>query len=267
MGDIDPTAQAQDYTPRQPTLVDAVLDARRIADAQMRSNPLRNAKIDDGRMEWRGNYAGGVGSSFLWIGEFSPNDRILNKPQRGFILTRDDSKHSPAFWMYDPFPDPAKPLRQLIRISDADGASLLIESREGGVQFPWTVIPMYDAQSDNVGNGTTYRSAINASNGSLRTLFRGAGPMTGGRVRCKMEMTTTAGQTLLMLIKITFSDNTVYTSPGLSVASVGFPSFDLDLRSLGKAGMGFTAEVQSGVSVGGLNFTWLYMIEFSIYGA
>src|ERR1700742_3783786 len=146
MVDVDPYAQLQQLTPRPSNLVNAIDETRRALDASIRSNPLLNATVDSGLMIWRGNYAGlgGINDSFLWIGEVTPQDVFLNKRQRGFFVTRDDPRHAPAFWVYDPAPSPSG-LRQMVHISDSDGATILDEARGGGTRFPFGQVNLYPA--------------------------------------------------------------------------------------------------------------------------
>lgn len=54
MGDINPTAHGQSFTPRQTSLVDAFAEHKRVLTAIMQTNPLRNAVIDDGDLTIRG---------------------------------------------------------------------------------------------------------------------------------------------------------------------------------------------------------------------
>ena len=138
------------YTPRNLSLIDAVSAAKRTADAILRNNPLINAIIPGGVMSWIGNYTYTSGDKirFLYIGEFFPADVNLGGiPQKGFVLTRDDSRqgNTYAFALYDH--DPAgvhggAGLRQTIHFNSGDGHGLWFEARAGGQEWPQVAIPM-----------------------------------------------------------------------------------------------------------------------------
>lgn len=138
MPDLNPEAQAQQLTPRRADLVDALSEVRRVSDATVKANPLRNAVVDDGLMRWRGNYGG----DFMWVGEFTPEDPVLDKPQRGVILRRDDPSGTDILRAYDPNPDPSGPLRQRLIMLDANGNTLLQEGDLGGLVFPQSAVPL-----------------------------------------------------------------------------------------------------------------------------
>jgi hypothetical protein len=154
MGDLDPTARAAQFAPRNTNLVDAVAETRRIADQIMRSNPLKDAKIDSGLTEWRGNYGG----SLVWIGEITPVDQNLFDPygnlkkQRALVVQRDDPGQQFAITMYDGNPQAGVPLRQTLTISDGTGHRIMQESfLQLGRRFPDKAIPMYSKQSIDTG--------------------------------------------------------------------------------------------------------------------
>lgn len=187
MADIDPYAQLQQLTPRGASVVDAIADARRVIDASIRTNPLTNAHVDEGLMVWRGNYAGqgGIKDSYLWIGEVTPADVFLNRQQRAFLVTRDDPRHAPAFWMYDPFPD-EQGLRQVIRIQDSDGAAILIEDRAGGLSFPFGQVNLYPTAFiiDAAGPAVTSPAfKIPHTSGGSVLVWEGYGPMMGSQLK------------------------------------------------------------------------------------
>lgn len=187
MADIDPFSQIQQYTPRQSDLVDAVAESRRAIDAAIRSNPLRNAVIDDGLMRWRGNYTGGINASYLWIGEIFPVDAVLGKMQRAFVLSRDDNVRARALWMYDPFAESAnpvsQPLRQLVSMHDADNYPMVVEGRYGGLRFPHTQIALYPVRNLFGGGPVPYLHAQNQTVvGQVNLLYRGMGSMSGSRI-------------------------------------------------------------------------------------
>lgn len=140
MVDINPAAWTQQFTPRSPDLVDAVAEVRRIAEQQMRSNPLANGIVPYGLTRWRGNY----NTDFAWFGEFFPMDPNLDKPQRGISFVRDDPQGNSAFSLYDPSPEEGVPLRQRLAMTDADDRRLLHEGQhDGGWAFPRYPVVVY----------------------------------------------------------------------------------------------------------------------------
>lgn len=142
MVDINPASWTQQFTPRSPDLVDAVAEVRRIAEQQMRSNPLANGIVPYGLTRWRGNYGGDL----VWFGEFQPNDLNLDKPQRGISFVRDDTQRNSALSLYDPTPEEGVPLRQRLALGDADGRTLLAEGQhDGGRAFPRYPVVVYPA--------------------------------------------------------------------------------------------------------------------------
>lgn len=169
MVDINPAETISKYTPRATTIVDAVAETKRIADQQMRSNPLKNARIDSGLTRWVGNYDGDL----VWIGEFLPYDANLTdaygnpKPQRGVSIVRDDPQHSSAFVMYDWNPQPGVPLRQKIAMHDADGRRLLVEGDFGGRNYPDKAIPMYPRISIDSGGNATSAELVWSGEGNI----------------------------------------------------------------------------------------------------
>jgi hypothetical protein len=270
MGEVNPYGQAQQFTPRDTNIVDAIAETKRITDAALRSNPLRNARVDDGLMQWRGNYSGGVANSgaFLWVGEFSPIDGVLGKSQRGFVLTRDDPKHAAALWMYDPAGSTAnpisQPLRQRIFMRDADNRPFLEEGVKGGASFPWCAIPLFPAQSDSPGS-LAYRHAINGANGTFRTLWQGRAPMVGPFLKWHAFVTGTAGQVLAVRVVLTWSDGSTYTSSGLT-GTVAHLDQVLDFSGQGKVGQGVNVELQGGIVSGPADFNWIYPTECNSFG-
>lgn len=186
MVDIDPTEDAGKYIPREPTLVDAVAEAKRIADQALRANPLENARIASGLTRWVGNY----GQDFAWFGEFYPADKNqfrpdgTNKPQRGISFVRDDPQHNIAFAMYDPFTAAGTPLRQRIYMYDADGKPLLTEGFHGGRRFPDAPIVLYQRETiDPAGVQLTTDVVVFSGEGNLigtRLLMSAAWGAAGG---------------------------------------------------------------------------------------
>jgi len=266
MADIDPYSQIQQLTPRPTSIVDAIAESKRIAEAIMRSNPLRNARVDDGLMVWRGNYAGsgGLADSYLWIGEFSPRDAALDKQQRGFLLTRDDPKHAAALWMYDPFADsrgPGNPLRQTLQMKDADGAQIMSEAQGGGTAFPFGIVPLYGTASSyyliRTDAGATLKQlpvfGSYRVTGGQRTYYEGYGAMTGHRLRTYLFGNSTSTGVFGVHIQVSFDDGSAtFFSGRIDCAAGGSADFlwDLDFAGQGKVGkrvhVRVVAEILSG---------------------
>lgn len=263
MADIDPYGQIQQYTPRTPNLVDAVAEAKRVSDAILRANPLTDATIDDGRMTWRGNYAtglsaGDIRSSLLWIGEFSPNDAVLNKPQRGFALTRDDPNHQPAFWLYDPFADtrtPSNPVKQVLRMNDNSGGTVMSEGQKGGLQFPYGVIPLYGTafnyQNVRTDSGTTLEllpilPPFVVMPSGPRTYWEGYGPMVGHKVRFYgFGQSTSGGGSYQMHMEVDFSDGQApFVTPNLVMPANSSREFFIEADLAGQNKVGKEAHVR-----------------------
>lgn len=262
MVDIDPYGQIQQLTPRGASIVDAVADAKRVIDAAVRTNPLTNARVDTGLMVWRGNYAGtgGIFDSYLWIGEVGPNDVFLNKPQRGFFVTRDDPRHAPAFWMYDWNPQPTG-LRQTIGISDSDNRPLLRESRNGGAEFPYGQVALYQASLVLIG-GVPIMSPAFPINASARLLWIGYGPMTGSKLKMWLSaLSFPAGVGAFdMYAKVYWDgdDGGSFTGPSFHVNDNTNTSvfWDFDFGGQGKVGREVHVEIWAIRS--GTSGTWNY---------
>lgn len=285
MGDIDPYAQLQEYTPRSTNIVDAIAETKRITEAALRSNPLRNAIIDDGLMKWRGNYAGGLNGAFLWIGEFFPRDGLLNKPQRGFLLTRDDPKHARVLWVYDDQAEATnpidKPLRQQMTMHDADDAPILRESRKGGVQFPWSHIPLYPIVADFyevgvAGGGTEFLPVIPAvsciNSGSNRDLFTGYGPMVGHKIKCSgYGVSIGGGPSIGVTLKLSWNNPaaTTFTAPEIVVPAGDsvYLFWDLDFAGQGLIGYEVGATIMGRVISGTYKWSFVYPFQCISYGS
>jgi hypothetical protein len=290
MADVDPFAQAQQYTPRQTDVVDAIFETKRVTEAALRANPLRNARVDDGLMVWRGNYAGqgGISDSYLWIGEVSPNDGVLNKQQRGFFLTRDDPKHAPALWMYDPSAESAnpinKPLRQKIYIKDADDRPIMVESDKGGTEFPYGQVPLYGARVDNyvnvrVDSGTAMKfiPALGPNvvrGGGMYTMFRGYGPMVGNRLKAWLFGFTSSGSAVGgsfgLHLRLNWNDNSAEFNSGRITcpANGGSASFfwDIDFAGQNKVGTEVNVQVMCELLSGSDEWAYAYPIMCYSYG-
>jgi hypothetical protein len=145
MVDINPGDSVAKFSPRQPTLVDAVAETKRVSDQLMRSNPMENAVVTKGLTTFVGNYGG----DFAWFGEFYPADANLTddfggpEPQRGVVIQRDDPQQNFAYVMYDPHPQAGVPLRQRVAMYDADGRRTWMEGDTGGQHWPRHHIPVY----------------------------------------------------------------------------------------------------------------------------
>lgn len=139
------------YTPSPVDITATVNSLKQVVGGLLVSNPLQNAVTTSGLMQWIGNY----GQYFLWIGEFFPGDPNFTqpngspKPQRGFVLRRDDQQQNFAIEMYDYDPYVGGPLRQKLQIKDADGRNMLIEGESGGIAWPRLPIPMGDIGYSN----------------------------------------------------------------------------------------------------------------------
>lgn len=271
MGDVNPYGQTQQYTPRSTDIVDAVAESKRVVDAALRSNPLRNAKIDDGLMQWRGNYAGGVSNSgtYLWIGEFYPLDNVMNKPQRGFLLSRDDPSHARVLWMYDPYANQTNPvntpLRQLMSMHDADDNPIMRESRTGGLAFPHGRAPLLpmEQQFVDVGGGDFLplaNATVATGSGEVTRLYSGSGSMTGHKVFVHGWSTNTGGIAYGIHCVVTFSGGFAYTSPRQDYSGAVNWSFDFDFKPNDVVGQEFTVDIfGSGIGGGMGTNGWIYI--------
>lgn len=288
MADIDPYGQIQQYTPRITTIVDAIAENKRVTEAAIRSNPLRNARVDDGLMVWRGNYAGqgGISDSYLWIGEIYPRDGVLNKAQRGFFITRDDPKHARAFWMYDEAGEAASPsgppLRQLISMHDADDRPLLREARNGGTEFPYGMIPLYGTRDSyyNVrvdAAGTMKFLPLLGPNvvraGGPYTMFRGYGPMVGNRVKVWLHGFSSTGSAVGgswgLYLKINWNNNSPeFVSGRIDCPAGGSQTFfwDIDFRGQNKVGTEVNIQVVAEMLSGSDEWCYAYPQTAFSYG-
>lgn len=251
MVDVNPYGQIQKFSGRQADLVDAIAEQKRVVDAVTRANPLIDAWVDRGLMRWRGNYAAN-NESFLWIGEFHPQDNVLGKEQRGFVLSRDDPKHATALWMYDPNAEAASPsgppLRQRIFMNDADNRPIMREAAFGGVSFPTGPIPLmpfadtrFIRLATGAGAGDTLNSRYvpvpneHATTGGNRIkLYEGTGPMTGPWIRILgwmqgLKMNDAASVGIGVDVTISWDDGSVYNSVRQDVTDAG-AYFDFTLN-------------------------------------
>lgn len=283
MADIDPYAQLATtaLTPRSPNLVDAVAETARIAESQLRANPLYNAKIDGGLMVWRGNYAGsgGIQDSLLWIGEFNPKDGSKNKPQRGFALTRDDPNHGWAFYMYDPQGESrsgSDPLRQRIFMRDADNKQVVSEARSGGLAWPWGQIPLYPSnqtfQSVRTDSGTTIKNVPigpGVVSGGVNNYFKGYGPMTGHKLKVFLNGWSSGGATFQFRFRALFFDNQADYTSSWQVVNAGQSidkAWDIDFAGQDKVGRTVHIIVEAQVTAGTAEWCILTPVHCYSYG-
>jgi hypothetical protein len=285
MADIDPYAQlaVTQLTPRSPNLVDQVSEAKRIAEAILRANPLYNARVDGGLMVWRGNYAGtgGINDSYLWIGEVTPMDLNLNKTQRGVFITRDDPKHARVLWVYDSSPEAGVPLRQTMTMHDADDRPLLREGNGGGAAWPYGMIPLYpqNAKFETVKNSAGVNEPMpllaaqsSATSSSFENIWEGRGPQVGNRVKFEGAIiTTSSGPTIEGRVVFTWDDplNTVYTSPVVSVPSFNFFThyLEIDTRAIfpDRYLVGYEVQVQWQGRTAAGSYKWSFMYPHFCY--
>lgn len=283
MVDIDPYAQLATtaLTPRSPNLVDAIAETTRIAEAQMRANPLYNAKIDGGLMVWRGNYAGsgGIQDSLLWIGEFAPNDATKNKGQRGFALTRDDPNHGWAFYMYDPqgeSRDGSNPLRQRVFMRDADNKQIMSEARGGGLAWPWGQVPLYPSnqafQSVRTDAGTTIKViplGPGVVSGGVNNYFKGYGPMIGHKLKVFLNGWSTAAAVFQVRFRALFFDNQADYVSTWQVINGGQSidmTWDIDFAGQDKVGRTVHVIVEAQVTSGTAEWCILTPVHCYSYG-
>lgn len=287
MADIDPYAQlaVTQLTPRSPNLVDQVSEARRVTEAIMRANPLYNARVDGGLMVWRGNYAGGGGitDSYLWIGEVTPRDLNLNKPQRGMFITRDDPNHARVLWVYDASPVAGEPLRQTLTMHDADDRPLLREGNSGGTEWPFASIIMYPAntKSQVLKNDAGASEAFpilgaenSVINSGYETAWHGFGPMVGPILKFYGLIVTTSGGPTIearYIVRWNDAENTTWTSPVVSVGPfVAFNHFLIlnTKEALGKNLVGYECQIewQGRVASGSYKWSYFYPKTYVSYG-
>lgn len=225
MVDIDPTDIAPKYVPRETNLVDAVAAAKRIADQSMRANPLKNAKIDSGLTQWRGNYGG----SLVWIGEIYPADQNQfdqygnNKPQRGFVLQRDDPSQSFAILMYDFDQDAGQPLKQRLQFFDVNGRRMYADGVNGGRAFPDTPVVLYQRETIDP-NGVVSPSDV--------VVFSGEGNLTGTRLRMAAAWGTAGGTpNWSTYLRVSGGGVTINTATGTGSGGSNIV-WDLDIKTI-----------------------------------
>lgn len=206
-------------------MVDAIAEARRIADQTMRNNPLVNAVIDRGLTRFRGNYGG----DFIWFGEFFPADKNLtddfgnDMPQRGVSITRDDPSHNQVFALYDFDQRIGEALRQRIYMRDADGQSFILEGFNGGRAWPDAPLVLYQRESfENPAATWT----------SDRVAYSGEGDLTGTLVDLTAAYTTTVGtDTISSFLRLSGGGVTINTPTTALVGSQNI-SLTVDVKTI-----------------------------------
>lgn len=224
MVDIDPYQTINTHAPRETNLVDAVAATRRIADQQMRSNPLKDARIDSGLTRWVGNY----GVSLVWIGEITPLDQNLTdaygnlKRQRALVVQRDDPGGHFALTMYDPSPSPGVPLQQILTLSDVNGKRMYQDSSDGGLAFPDRPIPLYPRTSIDPGLTNTVDDVV----------WSGSGNITGSQVQFFGGWAVGGTVTVTTFVRVTGVGGTVVNSPTLVLAGANSMAQTIDISAI-----------------------------------
>lgn len=211
----------QYFAPTPPSDTSILQDTKRIADQILRSNPLRNARVDGGLTRWDGAYGG----EFAWIGEFLPGDPNRDgAPQRGISFVRDDPEQATAFAMYDPNPHPSRPLRQRVFMNDADGRRLLHEGDSGGLGYPYFPIMLFRADSGGY---------VETGDTTDRLIFTGRTAVMGRHVEVVGFGTSFAGESGLVFIKVTGDGGAFVFSPQFNYTGVGGFTLTADLGASG----------------------------------
>lgn len=212
------------YAPRDQTVVDVIMAARRAIDEMTRSNPLQSAVVSSGLIKWLGNYPN-AGSSdpinFLWIGEFLPADPDMGgAAQRGFSLVRDDSRGGiSALAMYDPSPDAAgSNLRQVLIMTSGDGVRMFEESRDGGQRWPEETMWL-----GPIGDDTNLWPG--AASATFATLWEGRGSLVGNRLKYRVFCANGAGTSGEYRMRVSLASGDV-TGPTHTLGSGAQNVFD-----------------------------------------
>lgn len=184
----------EQYTPRDLSALDALLAAKRTADAILRNNPLTDAVVSHGLMKWIGNHANIFGSgnvNFFWVGEFLPADPTMGgRPQCGVAMWRDDSTGGTlAFALYDHNPGgDGLGLRQTLHFDGGDGKQLWQEARNGGQRWPQVNIAM-GMTSANV---SEWQKTLGTAN-NFQTIGEGRFSVLGNHVSARFWFGTIGG--------------------------------------------------------------------------
>jgi len=225
VADINPQDTVAKYTPRQSDMVDAAAAATRIAEQQMRSNPIENAVVTKGLTRFVGNY----GSDFAWFGEITPYDLNLeddfgnNMPQRGIVFVRDDPQHNSAFAMYDWNPQVGVPLRQRVSMHDADGKVVYEEGAAGGRGFPDQPLIMYQRETID---------AAGVSVGADTIQYSGAGNLTGRRVDFQASWAAVGTVTVSAYLKLQGGGVTITTPTVVQSGAQNFLYDSIDVGTI-----------------------------------
>lgn len=207
----------QYFAPTPPSDTNILQDTKRIADQILRSNPLRNARVDGGLTKWMGAYGG----EFAWLGEFFPGDPNRDgAPQRGISFVRDDPQQKTAFAMYDPNPSAGRPLRQRIFMDDADGRRLLHEGDNGGLAYPYWPIQLFRADSGGY---------VQTNQTTDRLIFTGRTAVMGRHVEVVGFGTSFSGESGRVFTKVTGDGGAFVFSPEFNYTGVGGFTLTADL--------------------------------------
>lgn len=231
MVDVNPGASQSPFVPRNTTLVDAVAETKRIADQLMRSNPLKDARIDSGLTLWKGNYGGDL----VWIGEITPYDQNLMDPfgnlkkQRAFIVRRDDPGQNFAITMYDFNPQAGVPLNQRLTISDINGRRMYQDGVSGGLAFPDRPIVLYPRV--NIESGMT--------NGTDDIPWAGSGNITGKIVQFQGGWAAGGTVTVTTFVRVTGVGGTIVDSPTRVLAGANTINETIDISAIYNNGEDF----------------------------
>jgi hypothetical protein len=252
------------YTPRDPSLVDAIAYARRLADSILSNNPLTDAVVSRGLIKWLGNYANGGGTgpdkiNFLWIGEFLPADTNLpgSPPQRGFSLVRDDSRGGvSAIAMYDPSPSVGGALKQVLFFTSGDGKRLFSESRNGGQQWPEDNVPM-----GYIGSDATKWFGTNSASPTYGTIAEGPFSVVGNTMDYRVFIATDAGTTADFRLEIQGPGGVFVTGPTHSLLAftnaVAIGTVDVSAFRGQSAVARWQARVTGGAGLGRASVLWM----------
>jgi hypothetical protein len=209
------------FAPQPPSDTNVLQDTKRIADQILRSNPLKNAKVDGGLTRWVGAYGG----EFAWFGEFFPGDPNRDgAPQRGISLVRDDPKRKTAFAMYDPNPSAGRPLRQRVFMDDADGHRLLHEGDSGGLAYPYWPIQLFRADAGGY---------VQTNQTTDRLIFTGRTANMGRHVEVVGFGTSFSGESGRIFTKVTGDGGAFVFSPAFEYTGVGGFNLTADLGASG----------------------------------
>lgn len=209
------------FAPTPPSDTNILQDTKRIADQILRSNPLKNAKVDGGLTRWKGVYGG----EFAWFGEFYPGDPNQGgAPQRGISFVRDDPQRKTAFAMYDPNPSAGRPLRQRIFMDDADGRRLLHEGDSGGLAYPYFPIMLFRADQGGY---------VQTNQTTDRLIFTGRTSVMGRHVEVVGFGTSFSGESGRIFTKVTGDGGAFVFSPAFEYTGVGGFTLTADLGASG----------------------------------